>query len=214
MATVQLTVDSEKGITEVFSRVNTIHEALENASLMTRTAMAIRLLHQTAKEPTEGSENPLPVGDTKVFVCACGRRLYSASAAVQHVEKSHASAEIRRDLDALESTVETMITPNPLSDWSDETLPVKSFGPDLIAEFSELYADGNPVTSEHRNRAKALVEYLGWDQLVGISYVDLKKQIAAQEQTSQKKIYKPMHEDFLAAFALLLRQVGAVLNRS
>jgi hypothetical protein len=215
-ATVELSFGSD-GVKTLISKVESIHDAQEAGNLIARTAVAIRLLHSVAKDSSVESE-ALPVGETSVFVCGCGQRLFSASDAINHVERTHTNAALRRNLDRLEDTIECLITPTPLSPWSNETLPVKSFGPDLIAEFAQLYADcdkpdfGNPVTKEHRNRAIALVEYLGWDKVKGLTYGDAKELIVLRENTSDKKIYKPMHEDFLAAFALLLRQVGGVLK--
>ena len=125
MSQITITIDSKKGVVEVLSTVTSISHALDNAALMTRTAAAIRLLHQSAKEPSSDlPEEPLPTGRTPVFRCGCGRLMYSAEAAIIHVECSHASAAIRRDIDELESTIESLITPSPLPNWSDKTLPI------------------------------------------------------------------------------------------
>ena len=218
MATVQLTVDSQKGITEVFSKVNTIHEALENASLMARTATAIRFLHQTAKEPVEGSVNPLPIGDTKVFVCACGRRLLSSGDAIRHVERTHTNAAFRRDLDRLEDFIEALVTPSPLTEFSEEVLPVRSFAAELIEEISRVFADlylddhDNLLGCKEKERAAEVVRTQGWDRVKGITYHDYKGQIILAEDSCRDDINKSTREDILTAYAYLLRQAGRVLK--
>jgi hypothetical protein len=226
MAKLEIIV-SENGVESMTTRVNSVGDGVAAGQLSAKTALAVRLLHEAAKSTTEEQAVPISYFDSVMgsfeFRCACGRTFRgpweeARYEAIGHVELHHASSTIKRDLDALEDTIECLITPSPLSPWSNETLPVKSFGPDLIAEFAQLYADcdkpdfGNTVTKEHRNRAIALVEYLGWDKMKGLCYRDFKEQIVLRENASDKKIYKPMHEDFLAAFALLLRQVGGVLK--
>lgn len=121
MARFDLTVDDAKGVLAVISRAETVHEAIEIANLIARTAQGIRLIHRSAKELplTEkvGGAIPLPPGVQSAYVCACSRQFYDRWDAIGHVERCHASPEIRRDLDSLEDTIEALIVPSPLTDW-------------------------------------------------------------------------------------------------
>lgn len=59
-----------------------------------------------------------------VFRCACGRWFTgpweeARYEAIGHIEKKHASPELRQDMDALEDTIEALITPTPLYSWQE-----------------------------------------------------------------------------------------------
>ena len=111
-------VEDKKGVVEIVSVVNSISGAIENAELLSRVALAVRMVHQAAQDRTKDSyEQRLPSVDHELYLCACGDRMFTATDAIAHCEEHHASATVRKDLAQLENTIEALITPNPLTDW-------------------------------------------------------------------------------------------------
>jgi len=61
---------------------------------------------------------------TFTFRCDCGR-LFAGPweearyEAIDHVKFRHVDKELRKDLDKLEDTIETLIVPSPLNSWEE-----------------------------------------------------------------------------------------------
>jgi hypothetical protein len=81
---------------------------------------------EAAKSTEEVQAAPVSYFDSVMgsftFRCACGRTFRgpweeARWESVVHVETHHASATIRRDLDALEDVIEALIIPSPLNSW-------------------------------------------------------------------------------------------------
>jgi hypothetical protein len=223
MAAITINIDSVKGVTAIVSRAKTVHEAIESANLTARTAYGIRLVHQAAKESSD-SKQQAPEGEAQVFVCVCGRQFYSDTNAIDHVEKHHASSEIRWDIDALEDTIEALITPSPLSiAEATEIVPLRTFRGELVSQLSQCFADlfqetaGNEVTELQQKRAEDLVVYMGWDSVRAYSYQDLVENILKtldKKDSTKPKVKGEMRDSFIAAAALFLSQFGGCLRAS
>jgi hypothetical protein len=114
-AELRITVKDRKGVTEIYSVVNTVSGAIENAQLLARVALPVRMVHQAALAQTRDSDAPgLPAAEHELFLCACGDAYFTTNEAIAHVELDHASAKVRADIDQLENTIEALITPSPL----------------------------------------------------------------------------------------------------
>jgi hypothetical protein len=216
MATVQLTLDDRKGITQVVSTVSTISEALDNAALMARVAPAVRLLHNSAKEASGQPTAQLPSETADIFMCGCGATFISAGEACTHVEREHANKAIRRDLDRLEDLIEFMVVPSPLTQFPESVIPTRSYAKELHQELKDMFKRFYQDKHNH-GRASKVMAAAGWNDVKGMDYTDYKREIVLREDRNGndrvKKIQPAMHEDFLRAYAMLLSQVGAVLTQ-
>lgn len=126
MAKIEL-VFSEEDVEKMQTRVLSVGDGEAAGQLQARTALAVRLLHQAAKDREPVQAEPVNYMDSLLgcftFSCACGRRFLgrweeARYEAIDHVERHHSSVVIRRDLDILEDTIESLIVPNPLSNFS------------------------------------------------------------------------------------------------
>ena len=123
-------VVSERGIESVETRVLSVSDAIAAGQLAERTALSLRLLHDSAKatELDSSSAQPIPYLDALLgsftFRCVCGRRFIgpweeARVEAINHVEFHHASKDVKRDLDSIEYTIEALIIPSPLYPWDE-----------------------------------------------------------------------------------------------
>jgi hypothetical protein len=129
MAKQTVVVDSVKGVESVQTIVSSVGDAVAAGELASRTALSLRLLHENAKAADlAGIAVPVNYIDsitgTFEFRCACGRTFRgpweeARWESVAHVERHHASASIKRDLDILEDVIEVLIVPSPLYDWDE-----------------------------------------------------------------------------------------------
>lgn len=118
-------VVTDAGIESMTTRLVCVSDGRKAADLTHRTALACRLLHDAARSKEPVPDSVLPVNyldsllSTFTFRCTCGRVFIgpweeARWEAVAHIERHHASETIRQDLDALENTIEALITPSPL----------------------------------------------------------------------------------------------------
>jgi hypothetical protein len=129
MAKQFITVSDEKGVESVETRVNSVSDGVAAGQLAAKTALPMRLLHESAKSAdSECTLLPVDYLDSVMgvftFTCACGRRINGPwdegrQEAIGHVELHHASTTIKQDLDALEATIEALIVPSPLYSWDE-----------------------------------------------------------------------------------------------
>jgi hypothetical protein len=204
-----------KGVKRVYAAVTSIADGALAAEVFQTTGLAIRLAHESLREHFSDQSatqvaDPLPVGENDLFVCLCGDTFTSTDAAITHVERHHASARIRRDLDKLESTIEGMIFPNPLPPVP-ENLPIikdRTFGAELIEELSTVFTD---LKIGDRKAAIDLVKHCAWDKIADLNYDEAKVRIIDHDHDhvgGKNRIQPPMHETYLTAVALFLSQVG------
>lgn len=131
MASLIITVNDE-GITSIEVLVRSVADGVKAGRLTERTALAVRLLQQSAKNYSEktdeqaSTEPPIDfLSSAKgvfLFRCACGARFVGAwdvarYEAMTHVKLRHADVQMRKDLDVMESITEALIVPNPLRSW-------------------------------------------------------------------------------------------------
>lgn len=124
MASLVITVD-DKGVTSIEVLVKSVADGVKAGRLTERTALAVRLLQQSAKNYSEkmdeqaSTEAPIDfLSSAKglyLFRCACGARFVGAWDAAReeaktHVKLRHADQQVR-NLDAI---AEALIVPNPL----------------------------------------------------------------------------------------------------
>ena len=122
-------VDSEKGVESVETRVASVSDGVAAGQLAAKTALPLRLLHESARTAdVEGIVLPVSYFDSVMgvftFRCACGRQIHGPweegrSEAIGHVELHHASSIVKQDLDALEAVIEALIVPSPLYSWTE-----------------------------------------------------------------------------------------------
>jgi hypothetical protein len=120
---------SENGIESVETCVSSVSDGVAAGELAAKTALPLRLLHESAKlSGVSGEAVPVSYIDSVMgsftFRCACGRRYVgpwdeARYEAIGHVEAHHASALIKRDLDSLEDTIDALIVPSPLYPWDE-----------------------------------------------------------------------------------------------
>lgn len=115
MAKIDISIESGKGVTAIISRARTVHEAIESADLLARTAYGIRLIHQAIKEARAPEVVPqvLPAAEHEIYLCRCSDVLFTASEAICHVQNEHCSWEIQKDYNKVENTISAMVTPDP-----------------------------------------------------------------------------------------------------
>lgn len=122
-------VVSEKGVESVETSVSSVSDGIAAGALAAKTALPLRLLHESAKAADTPSE-AVPVDyldsilGTFVFTCACGRRFRgpweeARFESIGHVELHHASTTVKRDLEGLENVIEALILPSPLYSWAE-----------------------------------------------------------------------------------------------
>jgi hypothetical protein len=203
------------GIERVYASVTSVSDGTLAAEVFEAAGLGLRLTHDSIRQHFEGkvvaqSATPLPQGETDIFVCLCGERLLSTGAAIRHVEKDHASAKIRRDIDKLEDVIEGMIFPNPLPAAPEPTVIIKdrTFRAELIKELATVFTD---LKIGDEKAAIDLVEYCEWGQVAGLNYDEVKVRII--DGVVGKKIQPPMHEIYLTAMALFLSQVGRLSKK-
>jgi hypothetical protein len=201
------------GIERVYASVTSVADGTLAADAFEAAGLGLRLTHDSVREyfaskSANRSATPLPQGETDIFVCLCGERLLSEGAAIKHVERDHASAKIRRDIDKLEDVIEGMIFPNPLPAVATEIIQDRTFGAELITELASLFTD---LKIGDEKAAIDLVEYCGWGQVAGLNYDEAKVHII--DGVVGKKIQPPMHEMYLTALALFLSQVGRLSKK-
>jgi len=128
MSKQMIVVDSQKGVESVETVVISVSDGVAAGELAVKTALPIRLLHESTKADVKGAVVPINYLDAILgvfsFECACGRRFNgpwdeSRGEAIAHIERHHASETIKRDLDRLEATVEALIFPSPLFGWDE-----------------------------------------------------------------------------------------------
>lgn len=222
----QITFNSTKGITVITSRARSISEALESAELTSRTAAAIRLLHTSARQPSNKIPPPQAQGTEEVFLCACGESFNDGWDAVAHCESHHVSAEIRCDVDRTEDVIRALVVPDPLPEWDSQAVDVvvtRTFGDELISQIAQDVANYEKdqtgkerdglVTEEHRQRASILVSHEGWDKVEALTYRDAVESIlevldGKRDEAKPKIKGKEMQETFLLASARFFRDFG------
>jgi hypothetical protein len=217
MAKLEIIV-SEKGVESLITRVNSVGDGVAAGQLSAKTALALRLMHESAKSTAEVQATPVPYFDSLegsfTFRCVCGRVFSgpweeSRWESVAHVETHHASTTIKRDLDALEDTIEALIVPSPLHPISEVFKDQsRTFGAELVRELATLFTD---LKIGNEKAAIDLVDYCGWNQVTGLNYDEVKVSII--DGVVAKKIQPQMHEVFLTAMALFLRQVGRLSKK-
>jgi hypothetical protein len=202
MSILNVAIGSNK-VDRVTATVNTIAEQNTAAQLFQAISLPLRLLNDTLKERASGPAEPLPRGETELFLCACGDRFTSTEAAVDHVEQDHASERIRQDFDKLEALIEVLVIPNPLPPPLEptETLPLRTWHDELLKEIV-MILDGEKLLA----RAECLIRATKWGLLKGCILDDVKEQIVNYGEDAPK-IRRPQHKDFLTVFAIFRIQV-------
>ena len=123
MARIDISIDDKKGVIALVSHARTVSEAIAAADLTGRTAYGIRLLHLAARQPSNRTSAPQPLGTEQVFLCVCGESFSDGWDAVAHCEHHHVSAEIRRDIDRTEDVIRALVVPDPLPSVDWDSLP-------------------------------------------------------------------------------------------
>lgn len=198
------------GVRRMYSRTRGVAAGKEAAVIVEAVMLGIRLAHEAVREhfAEPATQDVKPLTTSNVFVCACGEQFTSAEEAIDHVERDHASERIRLDIDKLEDTIQGMVTPNPLPAAPEPTVTVsdRTFGEELQAELMALFADLGEGEGSPAERAKALIEFCGWNEVKALNYSEYKVRLIDLEP--EKKIPAKFLDDYICALALFLRQVG------
>jgi hypothetical protein len=129
----QVVTFSEDGIESVQTVVRSVSDGVAAAELSSKTALALRLLHDSAKRQSSPQDEEQPtqpisymdsIMGTFTFRCACGRVYIgpweeARGESIDHCERHHLSKAIRKDLDATYDVIEALVTPSPLYSFEE-----------------------------------------------------------------------------------------------